>query len=499
MHGILPPIEQSSNVGTLAVCQPPPRKNRGNGWRPQHLVSAELSDLQSKKSAAKDKLCISRFPDLASLGDGWKVAPDYVDQLTRVVELDDPDLVIAEGFSTFMQQVGHSNSHFLDGFLGELSGQGSEAAGRASPHDRRLPRKAPLSFFFGPKSVVEQSVLGKRQASPPRKRGRGAKDSAQNSAQNSPRCPNSGTSISKQHMVSVDHTEVIKRSSKRQQEACESLRILVFGTVGNEHWKESDKPKVFEQHRGSMKELGEFVGVWNQMDDDHSGDIDFGEFQDFFAKSKGDKLLCMRCVKYLLATAGHHVSEQDGLARKSNHVPVTRPDMLRLIWLKATNHDVDIMMQMFDFHTFLNARAPDPPVLPKKKRRQLLENFYYLDKESRGVIQYMDLMSGGLVDSEMMKELQEMHDPSGSGHLSQDVFLEMLCPYGFLAHERVQRIATTDDQLIVHCYVDCQPEFHLGYHEVSGWILESEMDRLREQTSLSIRLAPAALVNDLLV
>merc|ERR1711957_629872 len=123
------------------------------------------------------------------------------------------------------------------------------------------------------------------------------------------------------------------------------------------------------------------------------------------------------------------------------------------------------MLHMFDFHVFLFARVPEPPRLPKKRRKELLENFHYLDKAHRGLITFTDLMTGGLVDEQMMKELSSKYDLNGEGILSEDVFLEMLCPYGYQAHERVQFIVNPDDSVICKVKVDCE-KFHIGYKEV---------------------------------
>jgi len=386
---------------------------------------------------------------------------------------DDPDLVM---FSTFCQKVGKSDSHFLEGFLAELTGGGYEPnlPRGGSPEGRPSARKAPLTFYISPKNFQR-----KQQASrSPRKK------EIQVSA--TPRKSKPRASLLD---LQIDQVQVAKRYCTRQREACESLRLLIFGSVGNEMYKEAQKGKIFEQHRGSIEDVGKLEKVWSQMDLDHSGDIDHTEFMEYFQKSNMDRLLCMRCVKYLLshASRGGH---------RGSLVKVTREDMMRLIWLKATPWDIAIMIQMFDFHRYLYARVTDPPRLPKKKRRQLLENFIYLDKLHTGVISFFDLVSGGLVDEFMMSELQSHYDLSGRGILSQDVFLEMLCPYGFRAHERVRRVVTEDGSTIVKVEVDCT-SFNIDHDVpdlITGWILESDLGRFKTETDLTIRLeeAPAA-------
>jgi len=97
--------------------------------------------------------------------------------------------------------------------------------------------------------------------------------------------------------VKVEETEW--RRGQRQREACEMLRILVFGCVGNEHFKSTEKNKIFEQSRGTSSEVGALVELWEKLDTDYSGDVDAVEFAEYFAEREGgkeaDKVLGLRC------------------------------------------------------------------------------------------------------------------------------------------------------------------------------------------------------------
>lgn len=278
----------------------------------------------------------------------------------------------------------------------------------------------------------------------------------------------------------------------RQREACESLRILVFGEIGNENWKSTDRSRIFEQARGSFEELGCFVKLWSLIDEDGSDDIDFGEFLEFFAKSKADRLLCMRCVRYLLGRRPEiHLGDNASasrVSRKSSTTKCTRADMMKLIWLKATDHDVDLMNQMFDLHKLQEMRVQTPPLLAKKKRKQLLENFRFLDKENRGVIAYTALVDGGLVDEELMHALRVKYDHHNRGFLDENDFLEMLCPYGCRAHEQVRRMVSTDDKLIQLVTCDVQ-HLHCGFDSFSAWLLDNDLQSIRMDTQLPLQVA----------
>merc|ERR1719502_2041149 len=106
----------------------------------------------------------------------------------------------------------------------------------------------------------------------------------------------------------------------------------------------------------------------------------------------------MRCVKFLLGADAKNNMTGGAFSRKATMAKCTRDDMMKLIWLRAQKEDIDIMNQMFDLHITMGARAKTPPLLPRKKRTQLLENFNFLDRHQEGVIKYEDLVVGGLID-----------------------------------------------------------------------------------------------------
>merc|ERR1711988_1865182 len=103
-----------------------------------------------------------------------------------------------------------------------------------------------------------------------------------------------------------------------------------------------------------------------------------------------------------------------------------RQDMMKLLWIKATKDDILYMEQLFDLHMIMLARVETPPMLSKKKRRELLENFNFIDKDKSGRITYQDLVDNGLIEHEMAVDLRSKYDYNGRGVLDQSDFLEML-------------------------------------------------------------------------
>eukprot|EP00418_Pyrodinium_bahamense_P007848 CAMPEP_0179118988 /NCGR_PEP_ID=MMETSP0796-20121207/55993_1 /TAXON_ID=73915 /ORGANISM="Pyrodinium bahamense, Strain pbaha01" /LENGTH=490 /DNA_ID=CAMNT_0020817475 /DNA_START=11 /DNA_END=1483 /DNA_ORIENTATION=+ len=262
-------------------------------------------------------------------------------------------------------------------------------------------------------------------------------------------------------MEKAVEASVHSQQSQRQREACESLRMLVFGHIGNEDWLIQDRPRIFEQQRGTEAEIETFVDQWLLLDDDDSGTIDVAEFLDFFTKKKADKLLTRRCVRYLVGRTG----EQQ----------VGRADLVRLLWLRATDEDVADMEALFNFKKLQRASVEPPPFLPKRRRRELLENFRDLDHEGTGLVPYSELVLAGLADEGMMQELRAKYDKDGNGTLDFEEFLEMLCPYGFRAHEKVNVAINKDGLAIREASCMC------GEHRFSGWFLEPDYLALKNK------------------
>merc|ERR1712139_531913 len=102
------------------------------------------------------------------------------------------------------------------------------------------------------------------------------------------------------------------------------------------------------------------------------------------------------------------------------------------------------MLEWFKEAALQRQRIPTPPLLPRRLRRELEENFRWIDRDRKGYITYRDLIESDLVDADMAKELVTRYDTDGSGSLDCDEFLMLLCPDGFRAHRRAVRAVTED-------------------------------------------------------
>lgn len=421
----------------------------------------------------------------------WGGSPNFPDLIARVM---DEDITSTDCTATehealpFVRDVGQHDVHFLEGYMGRSTTSFSPK--------KHLAQANQMANTFHAESM--DSPL---QRSPAKRQSVlvNHADDAELNKDLHKRCEQQARRAS----IFAENVDKNAKYIAKRREACESLRVLVFGELPEEHNKPGrtilDYSPIFESKRGTMEEIAKFVDLWLKIDEDDSGDIDFDEFLEFFSKSKTDRLLCMRCVKFLLGSdAKNSLYKADkGSSDKQPEIKAQcrREDMMKLIWLKAGDEDIAAMQQMFDIHKLNCLRAKTPPPLPRKVKKELLENFHFLDRRGEGFITYDDLVRGGLIDYEMMAELQEKYGKKDSEILNQDDFLEMLCPYGYRAHDQVTELANKQDQLLRKVFVDCR-HLRVGLKEFKAWLLDSDFQRLQHNCAVELRTSPIRLDED---
>jgi len=165
------------------------------------------------------------------------------------------------------------------------------------------------------------------------------------------------------------------------------------------------------------------------MDTDGSGDVEYKEFIDFFSRSKADRYCGMRCVNYLVGK-----NKREGVGDDEEGA-CTIEDMMRLLWLKATDQDVKRMMNWFQEAELQQDRIPTPPLLPERKKRHILENFQSFTKGKKDNIPFSELLASGLFTEGALMVVREQFDKELTTGMTREEVLEMLCPNGYLAHK----------------------------------------------------------------
>merc|ERR1712070_1293414 len=146
--------------------------------------------------------------------------------------------------------------------------------------------------------------------------------------------------------------------------------------------------------------------------------------------------------------------------------------------------DIDAMMIVIHFSKLRDLRAKTPPILPKRKRKELIENFQYIDHHRVGHVHFDEMAAAGLVEQAIVWELQKKYDRRGDAMLDCDEFVEMLCPYGYRAHEDVRQAVLIDGQCMSK--VTCE----VGRHKFAGWLMDRDAVEFRAQTKFPLVMPP---------
>jgi len=264
--------------------------------------------------------------------------------------------------------------------------------------------------------------------------------------------------------------------------ACESMRMLTFGYIGNEDWNPKEKHLIVEQRRGTSTEMHSLCDLWVQLNQDGGDDIDLMEFLDFFAQHK-HHILSKRCVRYLASRGAFGSSDPEDLDKGSKQRltgKCSMEDLMCLIWPRATEADLATMLEIFAVHKLSSMSVPPLRLLPARRRQELIENFRHMDRNGVGSVTYEDLVNQGLVDAKMARELRDQYDLDGIGSLNCQEFLEMLCPYGYRAHENVKCAIDKSGQGL--SFVECTR----GGLSFAGWLFDKDLAAFRARFDLEL-------------
>eukprot|EP00746_Dinoflagellata_sp_MGD_P117675 gnl/MRDRNA2_/MRDRNA2_53570_c0_seq1.p1 gnl/MRDRNA2_/MRDRNA2_53570_c0~~gnl/MRDRNA2_/MRDRNA2_53570_c0_seq1.p1 ORF type:complete len:570 (-),score=81.83 gnl/MRDRNA2_/MRDRNA2_53570_c0_seq1:206-1846(-) len=215
-----------------------------------------------------------------------------------------------------------------------------------------------------------------------------------------------------------------------KQNAFKALRLLIFGQ--NKSGTDRDKLRIFNQQIGSAKQSKEFFKFWVQADPQLHGSAEHTEFQAALhyleSSAQVHKIHSMKITSLL-------INRHSGL--------VTMEAVAEAIWPEITSSQIAEIWQHCEIEQEKVARrvgVAEPPVLAEEDRIALESVFSDLDKENTGYVSFEALVAARdscmlpiIDDVDMIKRYMAEQDASGSGCITLEQFLLMMCPAGFRA------------------------------------------------------------------
>eukprot|EP00928_Gymnodinium_smaydae_P094592 TRINITY_DN7965_c0_g2_i6.p1 TRINITY_DN7965_c0_g2~~TRINITY_DN7965_c0_g2_i6.p1 ORF type:complete len:679 (+),score=155.47 TRINITY_DN7965_c0_g2_i6:407-2443(+) len=262
----------------------------------------------------------------------------------------------------------------------------------------------------------------------------------------------------------------------RQQKCCDALRTLILRHHGDEdnhsNLPYDARPKAEEVKliSAAWRELVAEAGLEDDCASIAAAEVDGESFVDCYARrSQLYKALAARSCAYLL---------------RRNHRSFTREDIVRLVWPKSREEDIQFALQLLYLQDLEQARMPTPRLMPKRIFRELAVNFRHICGD-RSEVRYEELCREGLVDEEGMINLRARYDADGDGVLSCDEFIDMLCPDGYRPTKTSVRATLPDGRPLSYVTATVHGP---GGAQFFGWLLDDVVEELPESLKQAIDL-----------
>jgi hypothetical protein len=257
-----------------------------------------------------------------------------------------------------------------------------------------------------------------------------------------------------------------------RKEACEFMRVCVFGCIGNEQARNhKERNAVYYQSCGDKEKILQLFGFWERLDDDGSGRVDIVEFKAITARYLVDKMQAIKIQASLMdsqqqfnvldsplpTTADEATKFTAKLGDKLMQVVLVKKvnmvieDFMRVIWPCCAVSDMKYMWKVYKDALKENVnRIPTPPILPEAEFDGLCSVFRSFDDDGDGTVRLEELVEHGLIHAEAARSLFKDYDDDGDGRLDLLEFCVMMCPSGYRAHGQATLATSVDGTRL--CY-----------------------------------------------
>lgn len=237
----------------------------------------------------------------------------------------------------------------------------------------------------------------------------------------------------------LERMEPGKPISLERREACEAIRLFLFGATGHEGIEaRKEKKKFFYDGEGTAEQCSSLYRFWGQLDPAFTGITGIYQFQAH-----------LHHVHYKLKAHGQKVVSFL-LSREKNRFSVE--DIVRIIWPGSSNMELSSMKASLleEYEKASRVCIVRPQLLPEEDREALTRIFKQLDSNREGMVSFQSLEDARdeldlpLVDCNAVRSYAATWDPEGSGYFGLEAFLQMMCPAGFYASAE-SKVAVSPD------------------------------------------------------
>jgi hypothetical protein len=257
---------------------------------------------------------------------------------------------------------------------------------------------------------------------------------------------------------------------------------VAFGEIPPEnpkatHRDDNDRHVPAPSVIGNEVQMKKLVSLWEDLDDDRSGNVDMIEFRHCFEPKLRKRFSDLKPGQVLpiWATPSNKASEltkfvtrvSDSIARhlfsKQKCVVLDEDlpnqsfyleDMLELLYPDANPADLKNVRAMFGKVTkdigVTRTQVKPPPVLRAHEYKELCAVFnHYCDNDK--LLSFKDMVAQGLIDHHQGREMSHEWDLDGinSKLLNSTRFCEVMCPSGFRATAESITGSTEDGDRVV--------------------------------------------------
>lgn len=236
-----------------------------------------------------------------------------------------------------------------------------------------------------------------------------------------------------------------KAISLERREACESIRLFLFGSVGHvgieaHHLSNYWKKAVFSDGEGTAEQCSLLYDFWSRLDPGLTWVANIDQLQLYLHQVPLKKrALGLKFVSFLVSREKSRFSVEDAM---------------RIIWPCSSGLQLANMKALMAGEDEENrrkkAKTAPPPMLPEDDHEALTRIFKQLDTNQTGMVSFQaledarDELDLPLVDSDTVRRYTAIWDPEGSGYFGLETFLQMMCPAGFQAFAQ-SKVAVSPD------------------------------------------------------